>query len=178
METPPALLTRDLATLRSWLKCRCRGTQRVGLIASSGAVRLIADGLPPSPRSNELDQVAHWFLKPKSDFRSSSALEVPLSEFVCQGLEIDYAGICWGGDLIWGDGWIARAMRSPRWQLVNKSENRSFRLNVYRVLLTRARVGAAIYIPPGEAEDPTRPPQEFDQIFETLLAAGCCLLCE
>jgi hypothetical protein len=177
METPPALLTRDLAALKAWLKDRCRGNQRVGLLSSSGAVRLIAEGLPPSPRSNELDQVVHWFLKPKTDFRSSNALEVPLSEFVCQGLEIDYAGICWGGDLIWNDGWIPRKMSSPRWQLVKKPENRNFCLNTYRVLLTRARVGAAIYVPPGDCDDPTRPPQEFDQIFEALQSAGCSLLC-
>ncbi len=24
-----------------------------------------------------------------------------MSEFGCQGLEVDYAGLCWGGDLIW-----------------------------------------------------------------------------
>lgn len=85
MPGPPAVITRDLSTLKEWLRPRCRGNQRVGLLASSGAVRLVGEGVPPSPRSNELDSVVHWFLRPTDDYRSSNALETPLSEFVCQG---------------------------------------------------------------------------------------------
>ncbi|MBF0163448.1 MAG: DUF2075 domain-containing protein [Magnetococcales bacterium] len=148
----------------------------VGPLASSGAVRLIADGIPPSPRSNELDQVAHWFLKPSEDYRSSNALEVPLSEFVCQGLEIDYAGICWGGDLIWDDGWQARAMRAPKWQIVRQEDARIYCLNTYRVLLTRARAGLAVYIPVGSTSDSTRQPQLFDAVSNILISAGCSMV--
>ena len=176
MDSPPAYITRDLFALKTWLKKRHRGNQRVGLLASSGAVRLIAEGIPSSPRSNELDQVAHWFLKPSGDYRSSNALEVPLSEFVCQGLEIDYAGICWGGDLIWDDGWQPRAMRAPKWQTVRKDDARMYRLNTYRVLLTRARAGLAIYIPSGSPNDPTRPSHQFDAIAKALNSAGCVML--
>ncbi|MBF0611010.1 MAG: DUF2075 domain-containing protein [Magnetococcales bacterium] len=176
MDTPPAVITRDLSTLKAWLRERCRGKQRVGLLASSGAVRLLADGIPPSPRSNELDQVAHWFLKPSGDYRSSNALEVPLSEFVCQGLEIDYAGICWGGDLIWTGGWQARGMRAPRWQVVRQEDARIYCLNTYRVLLTRARAGLAVYVPAGSESDSTRPPQQFDSVAKVLISAGCSML--
>ena len=67
-------------------------------------------------------------------------LEVPLSEFVCQGLEIDYAGLCWGNDLIWSNGaWTPRKMRAPKWQNLKNTEARQYRINSYRVLLTRAR---------------------------------------
>ncbi|WP_049757606.1 DNA/RNA helicase domain-containing protein [Magnetococcus marinus] len=176
MDAPPAYITRDLPMLKSWLRERCRGNQRVGLLASSGAVRLIADGIPPSPRSNELDQVAHWFLKPSGDYRSSNALEVPLSEFVCQGLEIDYAGICWGGDLIWDDGWQPRAMRAPKWQMVRKDDARMYRLNTYRVLLTRARAGLGIFVPFGDDDDQTRKRRQFDLGCKTLKMAGCVSL--
>ncbi len=174
MTRPPAAVTRDLRALKVWLRHRRRGGQRVGLLASSGAVRLVAEGLPPSPRSNELDAVVHWFLKPTGDYRSSNALETPLSEFVCQGLEVDYVGLCWGNDLIWdAGGWIQRRMSAPNWQNSRTKESRQYRLNAYRVLLTRARAGLAIYIPRGDLDDPSRLPADFEEVYRTLLAAGC-----
>jgi hypothetical protein len=174
MENPPAMITRDLTKMKEWLLLRRRGEQRVGLLASSGATRLIADGIPMSPRSDDLGAVVHWFLKPTGDFRSSNALEVPLSEFVCQGLEIDYAGLCWGNDLIWQNAnWLPRKMRAPKWQELKKLDTQQYRVNTYRVLLTRARAGTAIYVPHGDADDPTRSPNDFDGVYETLMSAGC-----
>ena len=96
MDLPPAFLTRNLETAKAWLRERRRGGRSVGLLTSSGAVRLVGEGLPPAPRSNELGPIGHWFLKPYTDFRSSGALETPMSEFGCQGLELDYTGLCWG----------------------------------------------------------------------------------
>ncbi len=174
MEHAPALVTRDLSEMKVWLQTRRRGDQRVGLLASSGATRLVAEGVPPSPRSDSLETVVHWFLKPAGDFRSSNALETPLSEFVCQGLEIDYAGLCWGNDLIWdGQAWKPRKMRAPNWQLLRKDAEQQYRINTYRVLLTRARAGTVIYVPVGEELDSTRRPKEFDGIFDVLVGSGC-----
>src|SRR6185312_2433440 len=152
---------RDLCAAREWLRQRRRGGRSVGLLASSGAVRLVADGIPPSPRSNELDAIGHWFLKSYVDFRSSGALETPMSEFGCQGLELDYVGLCWGGDLVWaGQAWQPRMMRAPRWQMVHEAQKHQFRLNGYRVLLTRGRAGSVIFVPPGDENDATRSPRE------------------
>ena len=177
MDAPPAWLTRDLAGARQWLRDRRRGGRSVGLLASAGAVRLVAEGLPPTPRSNELDAIGHWFLKPWTDFRSSGALEVPLSEFGCQGLELDFGGITWGGDLIWtSEGWTPRRMSAPRWVRIGVEEKRRFRVNAYRVLLTRARAGLVIHVPEGNAEDATRDPTEFDAIAATLARAGAAVL--
>lgn len=174
LEHPPAYLARDISAAREWLRQRRRGGRSVGLLASSGAVRLVADGIPPSPRSNELDAIGHWFLKPHDDFRSAGALETPMSEFGCQGLELDYVGLCWGGDLIWReDEWTPRQMRAPRWQVLRDEEKRRFRLNAYRVLLTRARAGTVIYVPLGHHEDPTRREEELQGIYDTLVEAGC-----
>lgn len=173
MAEPPAWLTRDLECAKAWLRQRRRGGRSVGLLTSSGAVRLVGEGVPPAPRSNELGPIGHWFLKPYTDFRSSGALETPMSEFGCQGLELDYIGLCWGGDLIWGgDGWIPRMMRAPKWQIIREAEKRRFRTNGYRVLLTRGRAGALLYVPRGSEDDPTRSPAEFDTIARVLLAAG------
>src|SRR5262249_44201722 len=137
---------------------------------------LVADGVPPAPMSNELKAIEHWFLKSWPDFRGSDSLDIPLSEFGCQGLELDYVGLCWGGDLVWSwerTVWVPRRMRAPNWQEIRQPDASRYRLNAYRVLLTRAREGLCIYIPRGSAEDPTRNPREFDAIADSLLAAGC-----
>jgi Schlafen group 3, DNA/RNA helicase domain len=179
MTNVPALITRDLAKLKEWLFLRRHGGRRPGLIVSSGAVRLVADGVPPAPMSNELKSIENWFLKSWPDFRGSDSLDTPLSEFGCQGLELDYVGLCWGGDLPWSREqarWVPRRMRAPSWQAILKNEAARHRVNAYRVLLTRAREGLCIYIPHGSAEDPTRNPLEFDAIADALLAAGCAVL--
>ena len=175
MPTPPARVTRSLPSMKSWLRARCRGGRRVGLLGSSAALgRLRAEGVLPSPRSRDLDAVSHWFLKELPDFRSSNALEVPLSEFVCQGLEVDYAGICWGGDLVLEAGeWTPRRMSAPNWYRVKDEGRRAFRMNAYRVLLTRAREGLAIFVPTGCWGDPTRRPAELDEVYRMLVACGC-----
>jgi hypothetical protein len=181
---PSAAACRALRGLPSLAPCAFRWAsaervrspirRSVGLLASSGAVRLIGDGVPPAPRSSELDAIGHWFLKPYTDFRSSGALELPMSEFGCQGLELDYAGLCWGGDLIWsGTSWTPRMMRAPRWQIIRELEKQRFCLNGYRVLLTRGRAGSIIFVPRSNLDDPTRPPQEADAIAQALTAAGC-----
>lgn len=40
--------------------------------------------------------------------------------------------------------------------------------NAYRVLLTRARQGMAIYIPYGDLLDDTRKPEYYDKTYEYL----------
>lgn len=177
MSAPPAFLTRNLGAARSWLRDRRKGGRSVGLLCSSGAVRLVGEGIPPAPRSNELGPIGHWFLKPYSDFRSGGALETPMSEFGCQGLEVDYAGVCWGGDLVWqGAIWLPRMMRAPRWQIVREVEKRRFRLNGYRVLLTRARAGTVIFVPRGNEDDDTRSPADYERTAGALIDAGCHVL--
>jgi hypothetical protein len=161
-------------TARTWLRRHRSGGRSVGLLASSGAVRLVGDGIPPAPRSNELPIIGHWFLKPFTDFRSAGSLEMPMSEFGCQGLELDFVGLCWGGDLVWREGaWMPRMMRAPRSQIIREEQKRRFRLNAYRALLTRARAGVVIFVPPGREDDPTRSPVEVDGVFEALTLAGC-----
>jgi len=174
MNEVPAYISRDLVEVKKYLRERSRGKHRVGLLASSGAKRLIADGIPPSPMSKELKDVTNWFLNPSDDFRSSNALEKPLSEYVCQGLEIDYAALCWGCDLIWENkNWQPRQMFSPKWRIIRNEQNKIFKLNAYRVLLTRSRSGLIIYIPKGSDIDSTRSSKSMDLVYSKLIAAGC-----
>jgi DUF2075 family protein len=100
-----------------------------------------------------------------------------MSEFGCQGLELDYVGLCWGGDLIWsGLQWVPRNMRAPRWQIIRQEEKKRFRLNAYRVLLTRARAGLVLFVPEGNDEDPTRSPAEANAVARLFIETGCSLM--
>jgi DUF2075 family protein len=138
-------------------------------VASSGARRLRAHGLDVTA---ELD-VENWFLNGPEDVRSSHYLEVPATEFGIQGLELDWAGVCWGGDLYPHDGgWIARTFRGTRWQTVRDDATRRYVVNKYRVLLTRAREGMVLWVPPGDPGDPTRPPEIYDAIADALMRCG------
>lgn len=171
----PFLLTRDLDAMRRALRNRSRGLRRAGLVASSGAKRLRAEGLGVELPHMEAGAVARWFLDhwPK-DVRASDSLEVVATEFSCQGLELDFVGMAWGGDLVReGRGeWRVRAFVGTKWQYPSKPEAISNQVNTYRVLLTRARYETIIYVPRGDAGDLTRPPAEFDAIADFLLACG------
>jgi len=170
----PFALTRDLAVLRNYLRAAARGQRRAGLVASSGAKRLRADGMGAELPHMDAALVAHWFLdRWPEDVRASDALEVLGTEFSVQGLELDHVGLCWGGDLVRGPrGWQPRAFVGTKWQRVADPERRSNRLNTYRVLLTRARYGTVIWVPRGEVGDRTRRPEEFDAVAAFLAKCG------
>ena len=169
----PFSVTRDLSVLRARLRRACRGTRRAGLLCSSGARRLRAEGLAATLPHDDPSAVARWFLDRFPDIRASDALEVAATEFFVQGLELDAAGLCWDGDLIWdGTAWQARAFRGTTWTRPRHAEKRLNKLNAYRVLLTRARYETVIWIPPGDANDPTRDPAMLDAIANHLLACG------
>ncbi|MBI5428346.1 MAG: DUF2075 domain-containing protein [Nitrospinae bacterium] len=163
----PITLTRSLTTAREWLRKQTRGFRRCGLVASAGATRLRRYGIELSSgfRQGNRDLYVHWFLEWPPDVRSSNQLEVVASEFECQGLELDWLGVCWGGDFTFDNlagGWSYRKFAGKSWSQINKEVKRRYRLNTYRVLLTRAREGIIIWIPNGEASDETCLPQPLD----------------
>src|SRR6185437_10379022 len=86
----PIVLTRDLAKAKRWLRNRARGSERFGLVASSGASRLKPIGV----NVHEKITATYWFLNDKADGRSSYYLEDPATEFDIQGLELDWVGLC------------------------------------------------------------------------------------
>ena len=71
-----------------------------------------------------------------------------------------------------GAGWQARSLRGNAWSIARRAEAVSNRLNAYRVLLTRARFGTVIWVPCGDARDPTRLPSRYDAVAEYLRACG------
>jgi hypothetical protein len=170
----PFFVTRDLDAMRDALRRNARGLRRAGLVASSGAKRLRADGLGAELPHMDAKAVARWFLdRWPEDVRASNALEVVATEFCCQGLELDHVGVAWGGDLIRGrGGWQVRRFHGTAWQARTEAEAISNAVNTYRVLLTRARYQTVIWVPRGSADDRTRSPAEMDAIATHLLACG------
>ncbi len=168
----PFFITRSLPRMRTGLRQLARGERRAGLVCSSGAKRLVADGIWPKFEHLNEDTVANWFLKRWPDVRASDALELPATEFACQGLELDYVGLCWGGDLVWTGGWTVRRFSGTKWYRSRQQDAQDFQINTYRVLLTRARAETIIWIPEGDAHDATREPELFDRTAAYLLECG------
>lgn len=171
-------LTRHLHEARAWLRDATHGDLRPGLLASSGALRLRAHGLELSTDFRRAFPVDDWFLDPPGDLRSSHMLEVAMTEFESQGLELDYTGLCWGDDLTVGvDGrWEMRKLNSSKWQRVSNPSARQYLLNKYRVLLTRAREGMIMWVPQGDKCDPTRDPERLDRTAAYLQQTGLPLI--
>src|SRR5262249_3691508 len=154
--------TRSLSTARQRLRTLGRGNRRFGLVASSGARRLRADGLGQILHAGDRDEIAHWYLQPHGDIRSSCALEVPANEYTCQGLELDFVCVCWGGDLVRSrspERWLCRRLSGSKWQTIMDEDAKRLLCNSYRVLLTRAREGLVIWVPLGDPADLTRDPK-------------------
>lgn len=172
----PIVITRSLESARHWLRTQGRGKRRYGMVASSGARRLRADGLGVLLSANDRDETAHWYLDPPGDIRSSCALEVPANQYTCQGLELDFVGLCWGGDLVrnaTNDRWVFRTLGGSVWKKVKRGSDReTFIRNSYRVLLTRAREGMILWVPCGNEEDMTRDPVPLNATAAFLEACG------
>ncbi len=173
----PILLSRNLDQTRAKLQEQGIGANRFGLVGSSGAARLRAEGLEPSSAFHADYPWEHWYLGQNTDLRSSFQCEVFATEFEIQGLELDWIGLCWGGDFVWDEaqGWLLRALRPSersRWTLIKNKDKRIYRRNAYRVLLTRARMGMVVFVPRGEANDPTNSPEEFEATARYLIRCG------
>jgi hypothetical protein len=169
----PIVVTRDLNRAKRWIRERARGTERFGLVASSKAQRLKPHAI--DIRVN-VDPV-QWFLNDKDDTRSSYYLEDAATEFQVQGLELDWVCVTWDGDMrSTNPGWSFHDFRGSRWNNILNPDNRRYLRNAYRVLLTRARQGMVIFVPPGDSRDPTRLPEYYDSTFQYLTDVGIASL--
>lgn len=146
-----AYLTRNLSLAKAY--CRERyphhANKRYGLVASSRARNLEQYGIPNDYYATSRLNMGAWYIDPPDSPLSCCALERAVTEFGCQGLELDVPIIGWGNDLRWQDEWISsvrqRNVRNPL----------RLRLNSYRVLLTRGRDGLIVFVPPEPQMDAT-----------------------
>ena len=165
----PILITRDLDKAKRYIKSMARGSERYGLVASSGAKRLRKYGVWVECSVD----AASWFLNDKDDVRSSYSLEQCATEFDIQGLELDWCIVGWGADLRFdGSSWGYYSFTGSRWNNINKFEKIKYLKNSYRVLLTRARQGMIIYVPVGDENDNTSKPEFYDFTYQYLKSLG------
>ena len=169
----PIALTRDLDKAKKWIRAHARGSERFGLVASSGAQRLKPHAIDVRV---EIDPI-HWFLNDSEDTRSSFYMEDAATEFQVQGLELDWVCMTWDADLrfVQSD-WNYHSYVGSRWTSVHKADRQQFLRNAYRVLLTRARQGMVIFVPTGDSSDQTRTPAYYDSTFEYLAGIGITIL--
>ena len=165
----PIFITRNINCAKTWLRSKARGSERYGLIASSGGIRLKPFSINVK---NAIDPI-NWFLNDNEDIRSSYFLEDIATEFDVQGLELDWTCVAWDADLRFnGKEWLYRSFKGTKWQHVKDGDKKRYLKNAYRVLLTRARQGMVIFVPYGSNEDATRIPEFYDETFNYLRALG------
>lgn len=165
----PLRVTRDLSAAKAWLRARARGSERYGIVVSSEAQRLRPHAIDVRVK---VDPV-HWFLAGKGDTRSSYFLEDVATEFQVQGLELDWTCVVWDGDLRYtGESWTHHSFVGDLWTRIRKDDRRAYLVNAYRVLLTRARQGTVIVVPPGDEAGHTRAPAFYDPNYRYLRTLG------
>ena len=167
----PIKITRSLDKAKNWLRKQARGSERYGLLSSSGAHRLKTLGIFVESITDK--KVANWFLEEKNDVRSSFALEDAATEFKVQGLELDWTGLIWDGDFIRNsEDWLYKSFGGTKWNNIIDPEKQRNKLNAYRVLLTRARQGMIIVVPEGDPLDQTRDSEKYDPTWNYLKEIG------
>jgi hypothetical protein len=165
----PIRLTRDFNVAKEWLRKNKKGTERIGLVGSSGGRRLRPLGIDVK---NEIT-AEDWFLNDASDVRSSHYLELVATEFDIQGLEIDYVCLAWDINFYFNNGeWNYQSFEGTKWKSIISEIDKSYLRNAYRVLMTRARQGLIIFIPYGDTLDPTRPSELYDKTYNFFSSCG------
>ncbi len=169
----PVVLTRNLTKAKNWLRKQANGSERFGIIASSGGRRLRPVNIDVK---NEIS-AQNWFLNSQDDIRSSSFLEEVATEFEIQGLEIDWVCLAWDINLFIENGkWQYQKFSGTKWRNMHNTVDQAYLLNSYRVLLTRARQGLIIFVPKGNDADQTRPKLKYDETFRYLTSIGIPIL--
>lgn len=157
-------LTRDLETAKAYCRDRyaAQPDKRYGLLASSRARNLATHGIANEYMATQRVKSGPWYSDPPDSPLSCCALDSVVTEFGCQGLEVDFAIVAWGNDLLWQDGQWRTSSRQK-----NVRDPLRLRLNSYRVLLTRGRDGFVVFVPPDE---------KMDAVFEVLRSSSLQLL--
>ena len=158
-------LTRDLDTAKRYATRRYEGEpgKRYGLLASSKAKNLSNYGVHNDYQSTLRVKTGPFFIDPPESPLSCCQLDKVVTEFACQGLELDLPIVCCGTDLRWEEG----AWRSAVSGRSKAKDPHRLRLNAYRVLLTRGRDGVVVFVPPDKP---------LDKTYDVLLSAGLHLL--
>jgi hypothetical protein len=162
----PIFITRDLDEAKKYVLKRFEDEKikRYGILASSKDQILPEYGIRNGFQDTKRVKNARWYNEDLGSPGSCCNMEEVVTEFGCQGLELDMAIVAWGNDFKWsGEQWELRKMRTR----IPQVDPHQLRVNSYRVLLTRSREGMIIFVPP-------KP--DFDSTAYALLAAGARFL--
>lgn len=159
----PLYVTRDFEVAKAYVIDRYIDTPaaRYGILASSKSSKILGPfGIDSSFSATQRVKIAPWYNQGRGHPASGCALTSVVTEFGCQGLELDFPIVAWADDYMWnGKQWKTKPSRS-RYKIEDPFK---LRKNVYRVLLTRGRDGVVVFVPPIEKLDPT---------YHILLASG------
>jgi hypothetical protein len=163
----PLYVTRNLQQAKDYVVDRYmdKPNARYGILASSKSERILSSyGIDTSFPATKRLRVAPWYNKGRGDPDSGCALTNAVTEFQCQGLELDFPIVAWADDYRWeSNKWITKASRSK----YSIKDPFQLRKNVYRVLLTRGRDGVVVFVPENES---------MDETYHILLASGMQIL--
>ncbi len=165
----PIYITKELDKAKDFCRNHYKkdDDKKYGLLASSQSFVLPNYGVNNTYSNTVQTRTypAKWFNSPKNDPHHLSCcwLEKPVTEFGCQGLEIDIPIVCWDRDFLWdGNSWQLKAQFNGR-EYIPRNAARNYRINTYRVLLTRGRDGMIIFVPSLT---------EFQKTYDLLKAVG------
>ena len=109
----PLYLTRSLDDAKSVR--RASGTSTRRMLGWTACVRLVRNascrrfGVDSSFPATKRVKLARWYNEGRGHPQSCCALDEVVTEFGCQGLELDLPIVCWGDDMVWdGRAWRVR----------------------------------------------------------------------
>lgn len=144
------LVTQDLDAAKAYCTTRYKGqtSKRYGLLVSSKAETALmrrygVDNSYEATSMRNMD-IAAWYNDPPESPKSCCSFRQVVTEFSCQGLEVDLPILCWGPDMIWnGNAWNLYRQCSRQIAMTT-----AIVLIGYRVLLTRGRDGLLVFVTP------------------------------
>ncbi len=132
-------ITRDLDKAKRYCRNRYQNTdKKYGLLSSSDNIQFNREPLGP------------WFHDSVCSSQSCRSFRRIISEFDCQGLELDMPVLIWAKDFLRnGSGWVLDK-KNPKF-----NDPLQIKLNSYRVLMTRGRDGVVLFFPQESLFDET-----------------------
>ncbi|MCL0030950.1 DUF2075 domain-containing protein [Dehalococcoidia bacterium] len=164
-------VTRNLEVGKSYLKTRYEEAPeaKFGIVASSRDRTLKHFGVDNTFMGTKNIKIGPWFAEAPDHELSCRQFNQVVTEFGCQGLELDMTLLAWGTDLVyennsWNNDKASKYRQSGR---TSAKDPLQMRINAYRVLLTRGRDGVIIFIPQIE---------ELDSTYDFLINSGVQIL--
>lgn len=156
-EEYPIYVTRNLEQAKNHVreKYQDEPEKTYGLLATSKNKLLPRYGIANDYSSTKSFSVSHYYVD-VNHWAYCRNLKSVVTEFGCQGLELDMPVLAWDADFVYDKVWKNMA------PMAKAKDSDRLRKNSYRVLLTRGRDGLVIFVPADS---------RLDSTFEALVQA-------